>query len=76
MNKFICNGCGAHSFPAASYENLKIKTCEQCGSDVTQQGTEPPKHPKIIAVDFDGCLVTNRFPEVGEPIPATIAELK
>lgn len=33
-------------------------------------------HPKIIAVDFDGCLVTNCFPEVGEPIPETIAALK
>lgn len=33
-------------------------------------------HPKIIAVDFDGCLVTNCFPEVGEPIPGTIAALK
>ena len=33
-------------------------------------------HPNIIAVDFDGCLVTNRFPEVGEPIPGTIAALK
>jgi len=33
-------------------------------------------HPKIIAVDFDGCLVTNRFPDIGEPIPETIAALK
>lgn len=31
---------------------------------------------KIIAVDFDGCLVTNRFPDIGEPIPETIAALK
>lgn len=33
-------------------------------------------HPKIIAVDFDGCLVTNRFPDIGEPIPETISALK
>lgn len=32
--------------------------------------------PKIIAVDFDGCLVTNRHPDIGEPIPQTIAALK
>lgn len=32
--------------------------------------------PKIIAVDFDGCLATNRFPEVGEPINKTISRLK
>ena len=24
--------------------------------------------PKIIAVDFDGCLAVNKWPEVGEPI--------
>lgn len=31
---------------------------------------------KIIAVDFDGCLVTNAFPEIGEPIEATVSALK
>jgi len=24
--------------------------------------------PKIIAVDFDGCLVENKYPEIGEKI--------
>lgn len=33
-------------------------------------------NPKIIAVDFDGCLVTNKYPEVGEPIEKNIARLK
>lgn len=32
--------------------------------------------PKIIAVDFDGCLATNKFPEVGDPIRKTISRLK
>lgn len=32
--------------------------------------------PKIIAVDFDGCLVTNKFPEIGDPINKTISRLK
>lgn len=32
--------------------------------------------PKIIAVDFDGCLVTNKWPEVGEPIEKAISRLK
>ena len=27
---------------------------------------------KIIAVDFDGCLVANRYPDIGEPINETI----
>ena len=31
---------------------------------------------KIIAVDFDGCLVTNEFPDIGEPIYETINALK
>ena len=29
-------------------------------------------NPKIIAVDFDGCLATNNFPDIGEPILETI----
>ncbi|MDR1572806.1 MAG: hypothetical protein LBS24_00650 [Clostridiales Family XIII bacterium] len=36
----------------------------------------PNNHPKIIAVDFDGCLVTNKWPEIGEPIVETIDALK
>jgi hydroxymethylpyrimidine pyrophosphatase-like HAD family hydrolase len=31
---------------------------------------------KIIAVDFDGCLVENKYPEAGEPINDTIERLK
>ena len=31
---------------------------------------------KIIAVDFDGTLCTNKFPEIGEPIHETIEALK
>lgn len=31
---------------------------------------------KIIAVDFDGCLVTSRFPEIGDEIPTTVHKLK
>ena len=33
-------------------------------------------YPKIIAVDFDGCLATNNWPDIGEPIPETIAALR
>ena len=32
--------------------------------------------PKIIAVDFDGCLVVNQWPEVGAPIEKNISKLK
>jgi len=34
------------------------------------------KRPKIIAVDFDGTLVTNKFPDMGEPIWHVIHDLK
>lgn len=30
---------------------------------------------KIIAVDFDGCIVTNEFPNIGQPIQETISAL-
>lgn len=31
--------------------------------------------PKIIAVDFDGCLVQNAYPEIGAAICATCSAL-
>ena len=31
---------------------------------------------KIIAVDFDGCLAVNKYPDVGEPIEKNIQKLK
>lgn len=31
---------------------------------------------KIIALDFDGCIVTNKYPEIGEPIEKNIRRLK
>ena len=34
------------------------------------------KNPKIIAVDFDGTLVTNEYPNIGPDIYETIARLK
>jgi len=32
--------------------------------------------PKIIAVDFDGCLVEDRWPAIGDPIQSVIDALK
>jgi len=31
---------------------------------------------KIIAVDFDGCLVKNEYPKIGDPIVDVILKLK
>lgn len=33
-------------------------------------------NPIIIAVDFDGCLCENRFPDIGEPKLEVIEKLK
>lgn len=32
--------------------------------------------PKVIAVDFDGCLCENRWPDIGEPNQFVIDELR
>jgi len=34
------------------------------------------KYPKIIALDFDGCVVTDKYPEIGEPIEKNIKKIK
>jgi hypothetical protein len=34
------------------------------------------KRPRIIAVDFDGCLVTDEWPGIGEPVRGVIDALK
>lgn len=34
------------------------------------------ENKKIIALDFDGCVVTNKYPEIGEPIEKNIRKLK
>lgn len=31
---------------------------------------------KIIAIDFDGCIVTNAFPDIGALIPETVNRAK
>lgn len=31
---------------------------------------------KAIAIDFDGCLCVNKYPEIGEPILHVIDEAK
>lgn len=49
-------------------DEMNVKAVETTENKETQ--------PKIIAVDFDGCLATNKFPEVGDPINKTISRLK
>ena len=35
--------------------------------DFTPYKREKPRTPRRIAVDFDGCLCKNRYPDIGEP---------
>ena len=44
--------------------------------DRWKKSLEKESHSKIIALDFDGTLVTNKYPEVGEPIEKNILKLK
>lgn len=32
--------------------------------------------PKVIAIDFDGCLCTNCWPDIGDPIHSTIEKMR
>lgn len=34
------------------------------------------KYEKIIALDFDGCVVTNKYPDIGEPVEKNILKIK
>jgi hypothetical protein len=34
------------------------------------------EYVKIIALDFDGCIVVNKWPEIGEPIEKNIKKIK
>lgn len=45
-------------------------------AQITETTEAEKVRSKIIAVDFDGCLVTNKFPEIGDPINKTISRLK
>ena len=65
----------------AAYLNVDISEIvkwekKELGYEAGQTEMWEKKMKKIIAVDFDGCLVTNRFPMVGEPIEKNIKRLK
>lgn len=36
----------------------------------------PKTHKKVIAIDFDGTIVENAFPNIGEPIKDVVAFIK
>jgi len=44
-------------------------------TDILLGLTDLPASVKIIAVDFDGCIVENKYPDIGEAIPETIRRL-
>ena len=52
-------------------DEMNVKAVE---TEKTHENMTP--RPKIIAVDFDGCLAVNKWPEIGAPIESTIQKLK
>lgn len=36
----------------------------------------PQKHRKIVAVDFDGTIVTHEFPALGKPVPGAVEGMR
>lgn len=60
----------------------KHDCCPTCMKDISltiyrlTKKSEKEKKPKIIAVDFDGTLCTNKYPEIGEPNLEVINYLK
>jgi len=42
----------------------------------TPEEIQKRERAKVIAVDFDGTLVTNKYPDIGEPIESTINRLR
>lgn len=34
------------------------------------------KYPKVVAVDFDGTIVTHEYPQIGKPVPHALETLK
>lgn len=49
---------------------------DEMNTQITEPAEAEKVRPKIIAVDFDGCLATNKWPEIGDPIEKTISRLK
>lgn len=60
----------------------KYDCCPTCMKDISltiyrlSKKSEKEKKPKIIAVDFDGTLCTNKYPEIGEPKAEIIKYIK
>ena len=48
---------------------------KRVGKGMPSPKTSPGEH-KVIAVDFDGCLCVNRWPEIGKANEALIERLK
>ena len=67
--KRLSDGKGEDATMDPHGENLS-KTREKLFMDHTIS------RPKIIAVDFDGCLVEDRYPEIGRPHWKVIGDLR
>jgi hypothetical protein len=77
-----CHACGALTGPlgadrAAAWEQFDATGWVRPGHSSERKHLCYQCAPvKIIAVDFDGCLVENAYPDIGPAIPQTVATLK
>lgn len=74
INRFFKEGPGSKWVEILSDEYAQREKMHE-----QRMGAKPKeevKKSKIIAVDFDGTLFENKFPEIGEPIFETISLLK
>jgi len=52
---------------------MKIETYEE---PIAQPKVDIDSLPKIVAIDFDGTLVTNKYPEIGDKIHRVFTDVK
>lgn len=78
MENAIINltGCNRTTANLAANAILDIDRITNEEPERTLSEEELTNLPKVIAIDFDGCLVTNKWPKIGEPIEETIARYR
>lgn len=70
--KAYCQVCGKRLMLCSACHD---DTCGMCDYDSKTDSCKFNPHHKIIAVDFDGTLCENKYPEIGKPITPVIESL-
>jgi hypothetical protein len=72
----LCAGFKAAVREAEAF-NAALAQAKEAADNALKPQPDPYHRPyKILAVDFDGCLCTNAWPEIGEPNTKLIYRLK